>query len=48
LKAVAHALSTLSYGLGFTDQVAFGTCSEAVRSTVAGLARALTLGLAPR
>jgi AcrR family transcriptional regulator len=45
LAALAHALSTLSFGLAFLDQVVFDRDRAALRRVIAGAARALAAGM---
>ncbi len=47
LDAVAAALSTLSFGLGFVDQVVLGQDSDTICTTIRSIARILAAGLAP-
>ncbi|AWK87366.1 TetR/AcrR family transcriptional regulator [Azospirillum thermophilum] len=48
LANVAAGLATLSFGLGFVDQVVFGHEPERVRGVVRSLAHTIARGLAPR
>lgn len=46
LRAIAHALSTLSFGIAFMDQIVFGANRRALRGVIAGVARTIAAGLA--
>jgi AcrR family transcriptional regulator len=47
LDAVATALSSLSFGLGFIDQVVFGMAPERAAAIAHSMARIIAAGLAP-
>ncbi|MFO1055458.1 MAG: HVA1 family protein [Dongiaceae bacterium] len=47
LEAVATALASLSFGLGFIDQVVFGRAAAQTRAAIDGLAGVIAAGLAP-
>ena len=48
LPNVAAGIATLSFGLGFLDQVVFGRCPNRVNEVVRTLAHTMAHGLAPR
>jgi TetR/AcrR family transcriptional regulator, regulator of cefoperazone and chloramphenicol sensitivity len=48
LEAAATALSSLSFGLAFVDQLVFGADCERLRRTTRHVARVYAAGLAPR
>lgn len=48
LANIAAGIATLSFGLGFLDQVVFGRCPDRVGDVVRTLAHTMAHGLAPR
>jgi AcrR family transcriptional regulator len=48
LEAAATALSSLSFGLGFVDQLVFGADCERLRRVARHVAQVYAVGLAPR
>lgn len=48
LANVAAGIATLSFGLGFLDQVVFGRCPDRVGDVIRTLAHTMAHGLAPR
>lgn len=47
LPSVAHALSTLSFGLAFSDQLVFGRKTRLLTRTVRAIAQTIAKGLVP-
>ncbi len=48
LANVAAGIATLSFGLGFLDQVVFGRCGEGIGAMIGTLAHTIAHGLTPR
>ena len=47
LKAMAHALSTMSFALAFNDQMVFARSEASLRAAISALAATLGRGMAP-